>query len=102
MRKRKNWVPKSFNIGGHEIKVLKRKNLAKARELLGEAHLYKNVILVQKASENYAQSQQDVTFYHEKVHILFFNIGRSDLAQNEKLVEAFAQALYQSDVSSEF
>lgn len=102
MARRKNWTPKSFEIGGHIIKVVKKKSLDKNKEALGEAHFFKNIIYVQKACGNYHQSQQDVTFYHEKVHILLFNIGRQDLAMNEKFVEALAQALYQSDVTSKF
>ena len=102
MKKQKKFTAKSFEIAGHKIKVIKKKNLAKDNSNLGEAHYMKNYILLQKADGELAQSQQDLTFYHEKAHIILFTMGREDLSNDEKFVDLLAQLWLQSDMTAKF
>ena len=47
-------------------------------------------------NEKISEEQKIETLCHEIIHGIFFHIGREDLSENEQLVQALGNAIYQS------
>lgn len=97
-------IPKQFQLGPHTVKVylVNEKEMAKVSNtpyasdderdedksipwglwIRGE-----NAIFVQKVRLGFNESQQIHTFWHEYYHALFAMLNKSDMTDNEELVD---------------
>ena len=55
---------------------------------------YGNAVIT--INEKISEEQKIETLCHEIIHGIFFHIGREDLSENEQLVQALGNAIYQS------
>ena len=63
------------------------------QETLGMLDVTKGIIYIKKdMREDIKQS----VIYHEIVHAIFYNLGYSDLYENEQLVQALSNTIYQT------
>jgi hypothetical protein len=85
-------IPDQIKIGGHIVNVEMVDVLD--NDLVGEANNSRNVIRLVK---HYPQSQIEVTFLHELLHMCFYHmgIGMGEDPHTERTVEGLAQVLYQ-------
>jgi len=89
-------IPKSFQIGGHTIKVEQTENIDPA-ESLGECSLIKQYVKVATKShyKNLPKTTIEHTYLHEIVHIILMMMNEDDLNNNEKFVDNFSGFLHQ-------
>ena len=90
-------IPKKIKLIGRTIKIKFLDNLTQDRDLYGEAQFGVNKILLQKRvkGNKLDDSQIGTTFLHELLHWVFYVMGESELRQNEKLIDAMSEILYQ-------
>ena len=77
-------IPKKLKIGGHSIMVVIEKNRLET-EGDGHSDKKKNELVIEG---NQAQSQQEVTFFHEMFHFLNATLDHT-------LLDSLAEQLYQ-------
>ena len=97
-------IPKRFMSHGLFVDVVYRDNLAYERQRVGEMHLRKNEIHLQSSNDGIPRKQEQIeeTFCHELMHHMFDKIGRSELSDDEVLVENCGSLLYQIFRTMEF
>jgi hypothetical protein len=95
-------IPKSFWLLGNKINVEYNENLI-MDGTLGKSYLDENRIELLTTIGRIVRTPESVkqTYLHELVHLIFYHSGYKDLTLDEKLVEMFAQLLYQAFVTYE-
>ena len=94
-------IPTSFKLGPHEIKISYEKHMHGKKGLAGSCNSYYNTITLQGLGNGAPISQQEQTFYHEKVHLILDIMERDELCKDENFVNLFATFLLQTDKTSE-
>ena len=97
-------LPKSFELLGETITVLRDENLFYEEDCYGVSLISANLIKVQKPTEGVPLNADQVlsTFNHELVHFILKKMDREKLSNNEKFVELFAQMLSQFQKTAKF
>ena len=97
-------IPSKFKLFGQTINVLKNDSLAFANGTIGEAHIGKNKIVLQRSTKDYkmTKEQEEATYFHELTHMILFLMGKEMLAQDEEFVSIFSNLLHQAIVSAEY
>lgn len=97
-------VPKSFEIFGQTITVVFVDNLARERDVDGEAHHRLNEIRIQKNTNgNFRTDEQiDETFWHEVTHVILEKLQYHKLNNDEQFVGRFGSALQQVIKTSKY
>jgi len=81
---------KSFKIGAKEFTV------ALTQDALGEyTGICKSDELLIKISEGYPDKVQEQALWHEIVHCILFELGETELDENERFVQSFSLLLHQ-------
>ena len=88
-------IPKSFQILGHTIKVKITKNLPEDCDGLWRTK--KQEIHILPVGENMTASNQEQTFWHEVMHVVFEVLCYEEHCSDEVLVDRIGQCLYQID-----
>ena len=85
---------KSFSLGGKRYKVVKERHNTTN---LGSALSPVNQIVVQELWEGrqVPEESQEQNAIHEVIHCIFHEIGRSDLSDDEQLVQSIALLMHQ-------
>lgn len=93
-------IAKSFDIISQTITVEKRKNLKDddGNPVLGLAVPASNKIYLLE-SRDVSKSQQLLTFYHEKAHLILYALGlhHMNLPEEDNIVDLLANILLQID-----
>lgn len=98
-------IPKKFTIGAKTYKVsIKEKVDIEGSLVMGamspttkEVEISKNLY-----GEDFDEAEMLQTFNHELVHAILHGMGESDLFNNERFVEGFAQLLTQYELTRKF
>ena len=90
-------IPTTFQVFGHEFKVIFTDSLVQDDEAVGMYRHNKHLITIQNNSNGAGmmESRQEQTFYHELVHCILDQMGEEKLYHNEKFVDLFSQCLHQ-------
>jgi len=93
----KEMIPKSFQIFGHEFKVIFQDDLIVEEEAVGTYRHGKHLITIQNNGKGVTilKSRQEQTFFHEITHCILDQMGEEKLYHNEKFVDLFSQCLHQ-------
>lgn len=92
-------IPTEFWSMGRRYETEIRGNLLEEQDCIGRHLATKCLILLEPPGENIPKDAVEETFYHELMHAMFTGIGRSDLAEDEQLVEMMGRILYQFEVT---
>lgn len=92
-------IPKSFWLGGLKINVDFDNTMVKMKRCIGEANYSKQLIKLDPSVAPLQTLEQ--SFYHELVHWIFFVMGEEELRNNERVVDLFAQFLYQARMTEQ-
>lgn len=88
-------LPKSFELGGHMVKVKIVKDLYSNADCYGRWTPSLNQIEVQAVNKEVSASFQLQTFWHEVVHALLEVHCYEKLSKDENLVDRLGQGLHQ-------
>jgi hypothetical protein len=94
-------IPKHFNLGAHTIEIELLDSAIKIDEdtsYIGLAEYNSNRIKIATAEysgEKINELRQKDTFLHEVLHYVFSQCGRTDLQQNEQLIQSMATMMNQ-------
>lgn len=80
------------NVCGIYYKVIEKEDNFTADEYFGSVDHVKSEIIINKNLEPQAKTE---TVIHEMVHAMLMHIGCEDLKNDEKFVQALANAIYQ-------
>lgn len=94
-KKRKLRIPKSFKIFGQTIRVRFDKDLIENEEIYGLSCFETNEITLQTPGSNLTQTQVEVTFLHEMIHMILSNASFDKESKNERLVDTLANLIHQ-------
>jgi len=86
-------IPKSFQLMGHTIKVKITEDISDNN--VGEYKPQQQEIHVLPVSENFTTSNQEQTFWHETMHVVFDVLSYPKHYTDEALVDRIGQCLYQ-------
>ena len=78
---------------GHTIKIKITEDIAD--DNVGHYDPQKQEILIRPASDKFTQSNQEQTFWHEAMHVIFNVLSYDDHYIDEALVDRIGQCLYQ-------
>ena len=92
-----NHIPGSFELLGHTITVEWVEDLNWKSDARGEACYRENKIRIQRRTIDSPYSEDVIlsTFYHELVHFIFLYAEKSELKDDEKLVNLVANLFMQ-------
>lgn len=87
-------IPKSYTVGGQEIKVKYEDNY----DQLGTVSVYAGDLKIANTHLGLTQSKssKENTFCHELVHSILDTMGEYDLSANEKFVSCFSGFLLEA------
>jgi len=88
-------IPKSFQIMGHTIKIRITKDVSDGND--GEWKPAKQEIRILPVGDHMTESNQEQTFWHEVMHVIFDTLSYTEHNENEALVDRIGQCLYQID-----
>jgi hypothetical protein len=97
MKKKYN-IPKSFTMGGQNVKVVVKEDIGDPGNN-GGCNFEENIISVQSHQANGDLRSSDMveqTYWHEYAHFLLSQCRREDLSKDENLVDLMGEFLYQS------
>lgn len=81
---------------GNTITVEYKDDLLEIDGCLGEARYKENKIILQSNTSRMSKTVIEQTFFHELVHSIFSEMGRSDLNKDEPFVDTLAGLLHQA------
>lgn len=90
-------IPKSFQLGGIDWKVIWDNDKCNDREEYGLS-AYSTATITMSTTyglKELPDDRKDHTFYHELVHAILDSIHERELSSNEKFVDNFATLLHQ-------
>ena len=93
-------IPKSFKLGGITVTVEADNEMIARKKVIGEARYNSQMITMDM--EGAAREITEQSFLHELVHWIFYIMGEDKLRCNERVVDLFAQFLYQYEQSKVF
>lgn len=101
--KHRRHIPLYTQVGGQRIDVLNVERCDND-EFGNSAMVASEIQIADICCRNQKQSDQSKvnTYYHELVHLILNNMGRTDLNNDEPFVCAFAGFLTEAMVSAEF
>ena len=86
-------IPKSFQIMGHTYKVKITEDISD--DNVGEYSPKQQEILLRPVGKNITVSNQEQTFWHEAVHVIFDVLSYPKHYSDEILVDRLGQCLHQ-------
>lgn len=92
-------IPKQFDLAGYTFKVLVKPDLQKAG-INGQTHYDSGEIWMD--SKLTPEDLKAVTFYHELFHAMFNTLGKDDLKNDEGLVDAMGNLMWQFHKSAKY
>ena len=93
-------IPKKFNLAGLTITVETDNTMIANKKIIGEARYNSQKITMDM--EGACREMTEQSFLHELVHWIFYVMGEDKLRCNERVVDLFAQFLYQYEQSKVF
>lgn len=84
-------IPDKIKIGPFNYDVTIVEEVQKGKEYYGLVEFMKLTIKIQ---EDIARQQQEQTLLHEVVHAILYQMGRTELNNDEVFVDTFADYLY--------
>ena len=88
-------IPKSFQIMGHTIKVKITEDLPENADGCWKTRAQEIHIL--PVGRNMTASNQEETFWHEVMHVIFEVLSYNEHYEDEALIDRIGQCLYQID-----
>ena len=88
-------IPKSFQIFGHTIKVKITEDLPEDCDGCWKTKAQEIQIL--PVGKKMTASNQEQTFWHEAMHVIFEVLSYNEHYENEVLIDQIGQCLYQID-----
>ena len=88
-------IPKSFQLMGHTYKVKITDNISD--DNVGEYSPKSQTISLRPVSNNITASNQEQTFWHETMHVIFDVLSYPKHYSDEVLVDRIGQCLHQID-----
>lgn len=85
-------IPKSFDLAGATWTVSQKEGLRKSG-YLGQTQPGEHEIWIEKTSVS--EDLKGITFYHELFHAIFHTLGKTDLYQDEALVDMMGNLMWQ-------
>ena len=97
-------IPKSFKLFSRDIRVVYDDEQMDKESAYGFCdHEEGEITLTKKHKYNILSDELITqTFYHEKVHMILFEMQENELSYNEKFVDIFAKLLRQSDETAKY
>lgn len=95
-------IPTKFRLGNVEHKVEFKEQIDKAQgRCSSDRSLIQitNKMLIDDKLIPYAKDKQLQTFYHELMHLLLFNTEQNQMSENEALVTALGNLLYEFELT---
>jgi predicted SprT family Zn-dependent metalloprotease len=91
-------IPEKLKLMGQTIRVVHEDGLVTRCDAVGHARYRENTIALQKSTEGYNLSDEQIeeTFLHELIHFVFYKLGERELMENEKLIDGMAGLLHQA------
>jgi len=95
-------IPKSFELLGETIHIIKSQDLLDKTDNVGEADYRHNTITIQVpiGGINRPISYIEATYLHEVIHFILHRMGRDELNEDNSFVELFARLLHQILITS--
>lgn len=93
-------IPKSFKLGGLEIKVNIDNEMVHRKKVIGECRYSEQSITMDITAGHEELTEQ--SFYHELIHWILYMMSRDELRNDEGFVDLFAHFLYQYEKTKEF
>lgn len=88
-------IPGQFSLGGRLVTIQIEDDMMAEEDLLGQAVYRQGLIRLQAVTPKHTQDAQTQTFCHELIHWLFYSAGRSNLNDDEALVDVLGTFLHQ-------
>lgn len=85
----------SFQLFDNTITIDYDPNLSRNKDIVGEASYRKQIITLQTPCDTHTYQALRTTFWHEFFHMACENLGYSNLAKDEQLMELLARATSQ-------
>lgn len=97
-------IPETFYQFAQHIKVKYVSDLAQSQGAVGEDVKISNDILLQPDTVGYHRPSEAIeqTFFHEYAHKMFDFAGRSDLSDDEKLVDLCGHLMHELWATAEY
>lgn len=92
-------VPKSFDLAGAKWSVVYKEGMQKGGAL-GQTHPNSFEIWLDKSIV--PEDLKAITFYHELFHAMFHTLGKTELYQDEALVDTLGSLMWQVIKTSKF
>ena len=92
-------IPKSFKLFGTTYSIVWDDKRANEIGAYGKISYTASEILLSESfgGVSLSDDQKANTFYHERVHAILYEMGESELNENEKFVDIFAKLWKQSE-----
>lgn len=92
-------IPKQFDLAGATFKVLIKEGISKAGAH-GLTHYDAAEVWIDKDLK--PEDLKAITFYHELFHAMFNTLGKDDLKNDESLVDALGNLMWQFHKSARY
>ena len=86
-------IPKSFQLMGHTYKVKITDDVSDSN--VGEYKPQQQEILILPVGKNITKSNQEQTFWHEAMHVIFDVLSYPEHYSDEVLVDRLGQCIHQ-------